>query len=62
MSLDREALEKLALEICSPAVYYDLADNINESTEAELEAIIQANGDFRAELIAFNENPEEYDA
>lgn len=38
--IDRETLEKQALQAVSAELYYDLADNIDEASDADLEAII----------------------
>jgi hypothetical protein len=54
MSIDREALERLALEICSPDLYYDLADNIDDLDNSELNRLIDADGDFEQELAIYN--------
>ena len=50
MSVDRQALEQLALRICSSEIYYDLADKIAETGADELWAIIDCNGDYKKEL------------
>lgn len=41
----REDLERAALEAVSAANYYDLADNIDATSDAELYKIIDADGD-----------------
>ncbi|MBB3048896.1 hypothetical protein FHR99_003170 [Litorivivens lipolytica] len=43
MSTDREQLEKDALIACQAVDYYDLADNISEMSDAELQRIIDYN-------------------
>lgn len=43
-------LEKLALEVVSPELYYDLADNLDITTDQELVDIVLAKGDFIKEL------------
>ena len=45
VSMDREELEKEALFSVSATNYYDLADNIENTTDEELERIIAAGGD-----------------
>ena len=54
MSIDREALKRLALEICSPDLYYDLADNLDTLDNSELNRLIDAGGDFEQELAIYN--------
>jgi len=58
--MTREDLEKLALEICSPELYYDLADNINEADDDELYKILEAKGNFKRELELNGQNIEDY--
>lgn len=42
--MDREDLERAALEAVSATNYYDLADNIDATSDDELRHIIAANG------------------
>ena len=49
-TLTREDLEKLALETVSADNYYDLADNIDSTTDYELSRIIDCGGDYNLEL------------
>lgn len=42
--IDREALESMALKTVSAANYYDLADNIDTMTNADLYFIINCYG------------------
>ena len=42
---DREDLEELALRTVSATNYYDLADNIDATSDNDLYAIIAADGD-----------------
>lgn len=48
--LERDELEKHALMIVSPDLYYDLADTIDSVTDEELIKIIACNGDYKKEL------------
>ena len=48
--MDRETLEKLALETVSAEYYYDLADNISDITDADLYDLIACKGDYRKEI------------
>ena len=43
--MDREDLERAALEAVSATNYYDLADNIDATSDDELYKIIDADGD-----------------
>lgn len=54
MSVDREALERLALMTCSPDLYYDLADNLDTLDNGELNRLIEAGGNFEQELAIYN--------
>lgn len=47
---DREALAKLAIETVSAELYYDLTDNIENTPDSELIAIIACNGDYEKEM------------
>ncbi len=47
---DRDTLERVALETVSPDNYYDLADNLDITTDEELRQIIAANGVAEVEL------------
>ena len=49
-TLTREDLEKLALETVSADNYYDLADNIDSTTDYDLSRIIDCGGDYNLEL------------
>jgi hypothetical protein len=48
--MNREELERVALETVSPELYYDLADTIDSATNEELHKIIQCNGSYEEEL------------
>lgn len=50
MSFNREVLEILALNTISAEHYYDLADNISDMENDELQALIDCKGNFRKEL------------
>lgn len=43
--MDREDLERAALEAVSATNYYDLADNIDATSDDDLYKIIDADGD-----------------
>lgn len=43
-SVEREALEKKALEVICACNYYDLADNVDSMSNEELQEIITNNG------------------
>jgi hypothetical protein len=48
--MNREDLEKLALETVSAELYYDLADTISEASDSDLYKIIECGGDYLKEL------------
>ena len=50
--MDREELEKEALFTVSATNFYDLGDNIENTTDEELERIIAAGGDESKEGAA----------
>lgn len=52
--MDREDLERAALEAVSATNYYDLADNIDATTDDELRHIIAANGNEAEEAKIAN--------
>lgn len=52
VSMDREELEKEALFTVSATNFYDLGDNIENTTDEELERIIAAGGDESKEGAA----------
>ena len=52
VSMDREELEKEALFTVSATNFYDLGDNIENTTDEELERIIAADGDESKEGAA----------
>jgi hypothetical protein len=51
---DRESLEAAALETVCPDLYYDLADDINNTPDRVLFRIVEAAGDISEELKIFN--------
>lgn len=53
--MNREDLEKLALETVSAELYYDLADNLETATDEELIKIIECNGSYKKEMRLQNE-------
>lgn len=48
--MDRELIEQMALMAVSSELYYDLADNLDITTDEELYKIIKCNGNYRREL------------
>jgi hypothetical protein len=48
--MNRELLEKLAVEKCSSEIYYELHDFMDIIPDEELQAIIDCNGDYKKEL------------
>lgn len=48
--MDRETLEKQALETISPELYFDLADNLDSITDQELIDLIACKGNYKKEL------------
>ena len=59
--LSREDLEKLALQKVSTDNYYDLADNIDGTSDEELYFIIECGGDVVEEDSYINTYPEEWE-
>lgn len=47
--MDRELLEKLAMEKCSSHIYYELCDFMDVTTNQELIDIINCDGDYKKE-------------
>lgn len=39
--VDREILEKMALEACSAELYYDLLDNLEQTSNEDLWCIVE---------------------
>lgn len=54
MSMDREALEKLALQTVSTELYYDLADTIDALDDDILLTVIGCGGYYRLEKERLN--------
>ena len=50
MEVTREELEALALHTVSSTLYYDLCDNIDTMTDADLNDLIDCKGSEPAEL------------
>lgn len=48
--MNREDLEKQALETVSSDLYYDLADNIDAIDDELIYKLIACNGDFEKEM------------
>ena len=48
--MNRDELEKLAMEKVDPALYYDLADNIDQATDSDLYDIINNTGSYAETL------------
>ena len=48
--MEREVLEKMALQIISSELYYDLADNIQDIPDEELLDLIKCNGSYKKEI------------
>jgi len=53
--MDREQLEKLAVEKCSSEIYYELHDFMEIIPDQELQQIIECNGDYQKELAIWGE-------
>ena len=47
--MNREVLEKLALETASAHIYYELADTIGIIPDSELYELIECDGDYKKE-------------
>jgi len=47
--MNRETLEKIALETVSAELYYDLADTIDEASNEDLYKIISFKGNYKLE-------------
>lgn len=53
--MNRETLEQVALETVSATHYYDLADNIQETSTPDLYDLIACDGDEVKEQLMFGE-------
>lgn len=57
--MKREELEKEAMKVCSPDIYYDLTDALDGTSDEDLRYIISCKGDYEKEILPPEERGEE---